>query len=284
MGSHRFPPGLDDARWLFTFAFDNNGEHIENLHPTPWALRQLCERLGIPAGYFARCPAVLQDVQANHWLRHPAPSSVLRRRVQGLSDVEANGSPRPLRQLAAARSLRRTARCVERALRPPRQRRADAVSAPTAEQQFQARFQVGWFGLSDESLHLRLVDTTIGRDVWHDDRLMAGIHIANSEVGKRAVTVDALIFRLICQNGLIRLVNGRSLLRRRHVSLDPNGFARTSGRCGGRCDGCGAGFHGAIGVGVARADWRSRSRHQAAGALLEPDRSHSAAGASRIAA
>ena len=90
-----------------------------------------------------------------------------------------------------------------------------------------ARFQVGWFGLSDESLHLRLVDTTIGRDVWHDDRLMAGIHIANSEVGKRAVTVDALIFRLICQNGLIRLVNGRSLLRRRHVSLDPNGFART---------------------------------------------------------
>ena len=44
---------------FLTFAFDNHGEHLESLHPTQWALRQLCERLGIPAGYFARCPAVL---------------------------------------------------------------------------------------------------------------------------------------------------------------------------------------------------------------------------------
>lgn len=212
---------------LLTFALDNYGEHVESLHPTPWALRQLCERLGVPAGYFARCPAVLQDMQANHWLRHAAPSSVLRRRVQGLHDVKANSSSRrPDNWLLRARHGELRGVLSERYARLDN----DALMLCLRQlltNNANARFQVGWFGLTDESLHLRLVDTTIGRDVLRDDRLMAGIHIANSEVGKRAVTVDALIFRLICQNGLIRLVNGRSLLRRRHVSLDPNSFART---------------------------------------------------------
>lgn len=211
---------------LLTFAFDNHGEHLESLHPTPWALRQLCERLGIPAGYFARCPAVLQDVQANHWLHHPAPTSVLRRRVQGLNGMEANASNRrPDNWLLRARYGELRGVLSERYARLDN----DALMLCLRQllvSNTNARFQIGWFGLSDESLHLRLVDANIGREVWHDDRLMAGIHIANSEVGKRAVTVDALIFRLICKNGLIRLVNGRSLLRRRHVSLDPNSFAR----------------------------------------------------------
>ena len=48
---------------------------------------------------------------------------------------------------------------------------------------------------------------------------MAGLHIANSEVGKRSVTVDALVYRLVCTNGLIRLVKGKSLLHRRHVAF-----------------------------------------------------------------
>jgi len=57
------------------------------------------------------------------------------------------------------------------------------------------------------------------REVLPGDRLVAGLHIANSEVGKRSVTVDALVYRLVCQNGLVRLVKGRSLLHQRHVAL-----------------------------------------------------------------
>lgn len=53
---------------------------------------------------------------------------------------------------------------------------------------------------------------------------MVGLHVANSEVGSRAVTVDALVYRLVCTNGLIRLVKGKSLLYRRHVSWSASRF------------------------------------------------------------
>src|SRR5262249_8787947 len=81
------------------------------------------------------------------------------------------------------------------------------------------RYSVGWFAMSDTSLHLRLIDTQLARDVLPHDRLFVGIHIANSEFGKRAVPVDALVFRLVCSNGLIRLVKGKSLLHQRHLFL-----------------------------------------------------------------
>ena len=84
-----------------------------------------------------------------------------------------------------------------------------------------ARFEVAWFALTDESLHLRLLDPRLSRDVLPNDRLVAGLHIANSEVGKRSVTLDALVYRLVCQNGLVRLVKGKSLLHRRHIAVTP---------------------------------------------------------------
>ncbi len=78
-----------------------------------------------------------------------------------------------------------------------------------------------WFALSDESLHLRLIDPTKTREVLPGDGLSAGVHISNSEVGARSLCVDALVYRLVCSNGLIALVKGQSLLRRRHVHIAP---------------------------------------------------------------
>ncbi len=46
------------------------GEERERLHPTRWALGQMCARLGIPASYFAACPPLLQDIQGNYWLHN----------------------------------------------------------------------------------------------------------------------------------------------------------------------------------------------------------------------
>jgi hypothetical protein len=88
----------------------------------------------------------------------------------------------------------------------------------------EGRFEPQRLAITDEGMHLRLVDPRLSRDVLRDDRLMVGVHIANSEVGKRAVTVDAIVLRLVCQNGLVRLVRGRSLLYQRHVSLSQGEF------------------------------------------------------------
>ncbi len=89
---------------------------------------------------------------------------------------------------------------------------------------WQEHFRVDWFALGDESLHLRVIDPALVMEGLPQDDLMAGVHISNSEVGKRAVTVDAMVFRLVCSNGLIRQVKGKSLLRQRHIHITHKRF------------------------------------------------------------
>jgi hypothetical protein len=44
---------------------------------------------------------------------------------------------------------------------------------------------------------------------------MAGLHIGNPRWASAPITVDALVYRLVCKNGLVRLVKGKSLLHHR---------------------------------------------------------------------
>lgn len=176
------------------------------LTPTTWATSQLCRKLNIPAPYFRRCPVGLQDAQFNYWLHEAQdrPTSTPARPERWL--LRAKGET-----LRSALSGRYT--CVDN---------ADVLNA--LDPVLDARYRVEWFNLGDESLHLRLVDPKLARDVLPNDRVMAGVHVANSEVGKRCVTVDALVYRLVCSNGLVRLVHGSSLLYRRHVAVSKPEF------------------------------------------------------------
>lgn len=171
----------------------------ESLSPTAWAEGQICRRLGIPAPYFRRCPPELKDAQFNHWIGRPLP--------------EPEGEKERGAWLL---------RCKDSSLRgvlSGRYRRFD--NKDLMERVFDALhegFEVKGFSLTSESLHLRLIDPKVSRKILPDDWLMAGVHLSNSEVGRRAVAIDALVYRLVCTNGLVRLVNGKSLLRRRHFA------------------------------------------------------------------
>ena len=85
----------------------------------------------------------------------------------------------------------------------------------------QSQYEVQWLAITEESWHLRLVDPKLSRDVLPGDRVIAGLHIGNSEVGKRSVTVDALVYRLVCEDGLVRLIKGRSLIHQRQEPSPP---------------------------------------------------------------
>jgi hypothetical protein len=87
-----------------------------------------------------------------------------------------------------------------------------------------AHLQVQWLSLDDEAFHLRIIDPSLCYDVLKGDPVMAGLHIANSETGRRSVTVDAIVFRQVCSNGLIKLVKGKSILSQRHVAVSPPHF------------------------------------------------------------
>jgi hypothetical protein len=197
---------------------DESSDHVERLVPTSWATGQLCQRLGIPTAYFRRCPAVLQDMQFNFWGRQSQEDNGLH------EDGSSQHGGEPERWLLRAKygTLRgvlseRYSKLDNEMLLSSVQQVLDGASAN--------RFDISWFALGDESLHLRLVDPTVTREALPDDRLMAGVHVANSEIGKRAVTVDAMVWRLVCSNGLIRLVKGKSLLYQRHIHLPQERFA-----------------------------------------------------------
>ena len=190
-------------------------EHLDDrpelLTLSPWATAQACQRLGIPGPYFARCSAPLQDAQFNHWAW----------RTGDEPDEERDGrtgTPRPWLLRCQGESVRAVLSDRYAPLD-----NADLVG--TLVPLLEDRFEVRGLSISPESLHLRLVDPRLCREVLPNDRLMVGVHVANSEVGKRAVTVDALVWRLVCLNGMVRLVQGKSLLRQRHISWDRPRFA-----------------------------------------------------------
>ena len=187
---------------------------------TNWATGQLCQRLGIPAAYFRRCPRSLQDAQANHWL-HQSSGNGHGTDCDGEVEGSANGKQRALQSQQQQRWLLRANGETVRGILSDRYSKLDNAEVweclhPVL---MQSHFEVNWFAVTDESLHLRLFDPRLSREVLPGDRVMAGLHIGNSEVGKRAVTVDALVYRLVCTNGLVRLVKGKSLLHHRHIGL-----------------------------------------------------------------
>ena len=174
----------------------------QGLSLTRWAETQLCQRLSIPAAYHRRCPLRLQDEQVNHWLHRE------------LEPEDGQSPSKPERWL-----LRAKGEALRGILSERYSKMNNAEVFQSLEPLVNSQYEVQWLAITEESWHLRLVDPKLSRDVLPGDRVIAGLHIANSEVGKRSVTVDALVYRLVCENGLVRLVKGRSLLHQRHVGI-----------------------------------------------------------------
>ena len=201
-----------------------------SLRPTSWATAQFCQRLGIPAAYFKKCPPRLQDLQFNHWVRQtsggreeddcpPFPDRTDDEvPPEGDSDAAPDG-PAPSETSSETWLLRMKGDALRGVLSSRYARLDDDLLLDCLTPLIPQGFAVDWFSLDDAGLHLRLVDPRRPQSVLPGDDLLCGLHVANSEVGRRAVTVDALVYRLVCQNGLIRRVKGRSLLYRRHVHL-----------------------------------------------------------------
>lgn len=182
-------PGADDDGFGFAL--------------TPYAMGQACQKLGMPAAYFARCPKKLQDDQFNHWRGIDQ-----RERKKAGGDAEARWTLRAknstVRGVLSARYEKLDNHQLLEALMP-------ALSG--------SDYEVKLFHLSDETFHLRLIDPRMSRLAMPGDPLLVAIHVANSEIGLRAVTVDACVFRLVCENGLVRKIAGKSLLRQRHIHI-----------------------------------------------------------------
>ncbi len=157
------------------------GERTALYGITPLARRQLADKLRIPFPYFERMredqPQLL-DHNVNTWL-------------QGEKDE---------------RRMIRTLDGNVRAVLSERYRRLDNFDLaqsvlPILQQLPQARFES--VELTETRMYLKVVTPRIQVEVAPGDIVQAGVVVSNSEVGEGTLSVQPLLFRLVCRNGLI---------------------------------------------------------------------------------
>ena len=155
------------------------------------ARRQLADKLKIPYAYFERMRSEipeLLDANVNHWLQHD-----IERRLVRVLDAEV------------------------RAVLSERYRRLDNLDLlghvlPMLLRLPGARFES--VQMTETRLYLKVVTPQVQFEVAPGDIVQAGVVVSNSEVGCGSLSVQPLVYRLVCRNGLIA---SDGALRKTHV-------------------------------------------------------------------
>ena len=156
------------------------------------ALHQIAEKLKIPFGYFERMrreqPELL-DRNVNTWLQVTGSENRLVRTLDGR-----------VRAFLSDRYRRLDNYDVAEFVLPILERLpgADLVSAE----------------LTESRMYIKYVCRQVACEVAPGDVVCAGVVVSNSEVGWGHLTVEPLLFRLICSNGLIA---NELVLRKKHL-------------------------------------------------------------------
>lgn len=177
---------------------------LENYRMTDWASNQLCQKIGIPYRYFEACPPELQQTNVNHWLeRAESKNMMFRLRNQGqdkvirgiLSDSYTKYDNHEILEL------------VENYL--------DKVNQ---------EYDINMWRQDDDGFHLRLTFDALTTSIGYtpdgqEDIHKVGIHVMNSEVGRSAVRIIPMVYRLVCTNGLMAWTTDGNIFSQRHIYI-----------------------------------------------------------------
>lgn len=166
-----------------------NLEGIGDFSPTDLFHRQIGDRLSIPAKYYDFCrdraPGLLAD-NVNHWLSNSAKKNLVRT-LDGNARAFLSERFRPLDNI-------------------------DLMEA-VLPVMMDSGLQIMSCEVTDKKLYIKGTTERISGEVKKGDTVQAGLVISNSEVGCGSLAVEPLIFRLVCQNGLVM----PTAMRRYHV-------------------------------------------------------------------
>lgn len=146
----------------------------------PVAHQQIAARLGIPLAYYDRMREEAPHLLANNvniWL-HREPETRLLRTLRGNVRAFLSDRYRPLDNASLL-----------------------AHVLPVLADIPEARVESS--ALTESRLYLKVVAPRVEGEVKKGDVVQAGVLITNSEVGKGALSVQPLVFRLVCLNGLV---------------------------------------------------------------------------------
>lgn len=150
--------------------------------------RQVGSALGIPAKYYDQMrkqkPELLAE-NVNAWFSDKNQSYMIRTMEYG--DNHGDGR-------------------MARALLSDRYRRIDNMEIASAVLPLfagQADMQVMSCEVTENRMYLKIVNKRLEADVVPGDTVQGGVIISNSEVGLGAVSVQPLLYRLVCTNGMV---------------------------------------------------------------------------------
>ena len=146
----------------------------------PHAHGQIAQHLKIPKVYYDRMradsPALLAQ-NVNHWL-HQSDTQRMVRTLDGQARAYLSGKFRPLDHYDLA----------------------DAVLPVLMDD---GQVEIVSCAVTETKLYLKAVTERCQAEVQPGDVVQAGVVISNSEVGSGSLTVQPLLYRLICRNGAI---------------------------------------------------------------------------------
>lgn len=157
--------------------------------------RQVASTLGIPAKYYDMMAAQKPELLArnvNAWFADKGSSYMIRSMDYGSGQVA-------------------------RAILSDRYRRIDNMEIAAAVLPLfagKAEYNVESAEVTENRLYLKVVTKRLELEVRPGDIVQAGLVISNSEVGLGAVSVQPLVYRLVCSNGMVVNDMGE---RRAHV-------------------------------------------------------------------
>lgn len=168
---------------------------------SPWAETDLCNWLGIPVKYFRECPAELKKLQVEFLIKN---------------------------RLTDKTSWRVRIR--------------DKMVRAFVSEHYQpfdnSKVVALWEKKGDPKLfdyELMLDDTffflrALAQDETYSHKqlggLQSGVFIRNSEVGRSALAMGASVYRLICKNGMVEVLEKNPPLYQRHIWIDEDELTR----------------------------------------------------------
>lgn len=159
---------------------DNNAASLEPLQVNQIAHRQIGAHLKIPASYYDRMlenhPTLLAT-NVNSWL-HREPSRRMLRTMGGTARAFLSNRYRRIDNLDIAK-----------------------VVLPIIGEIKGARFES--CQITENRMYLKVVNPRLEAEVVPGDIVQAGVIISNSEVGQGSVSIQPLVYRLVCSNGMI---------------------------------------------------------------------------------
>jgi hypothetical protein len=168
-----------------------DGRNDMTYRVSPLAQRQLAEKLKIPFTYFDRMRTEqpdLLDRNVNTWLQHDEERRMIRT-LDGTVRAVLSERYRRLDNFDLAESV------------VPVLRQLPDVIFESVE-------------LTEARMYLKCVTPRLEYEMAPGDIVQAGVVVSNSETGQGMLSVQPLLFRLVCRNGLIA---ADSSLRKTHV-------------------------------------------------------------------